>query len=188
MMGQKYAAYNAQGAITGYYDSVDSPVPDGVTAIEITDAAWQACIAAQSPYTVENGTLVAPVEPTGEELLADAQATQISALYAAYNTAIAGGVTYTSKGGIAKAYQSDTGSINDVLQMQAAFQAAGAMPAGFYWVATDNTQVPFTYADVQGLANAMGLLGVSSFAQLQTLKAQVKAATTVAAVQAIVWG
>lgn len=46
-MGHKFAAYNAQGAITAYYDSVDSPVPSGVNAIEITDAQWQAAISTQ---------------------------------------------------------------------------------------------------------------------------------------------
>jgi hypothetical protein len=31
-MGQKFAAFNAQGAIVAFYDSVDSPVPADVLA------------------------------------------------------------------------------------------------------------------------------------------------------------
>ncbi|MET3232057.1 UNVERIFIED_ORG: hypothetical protein ABIC54_004260 [Burkholderia sp. 1263] len=46
-MGQKFAAYDAQGAITGFYDSVDSPVPDAVTAVEITAELWQELINGQ---------------------------------------------------------------------------------------------------------------------------------------------
>jgi hypothetical protein len=78
-MGQKYAAYDSTGAIVAYYDSVDSPIHDGVTAIKITDAQWQACLAAQGtgrPYTVVNGALTAPSVKTAAELLAEAQAAQ----------------------------------------------------------------------------------------------------------------
>jgi hypothetical protein len=42
-MGQKFAAYNPSGAIIAFYDSVDSPAPQSVTAIEITDAQRQTC-------------------------------------------------------------------------------------------------------------------------------------------------
>ncbi|BCF96645.1 hypothetical protein PPGU19_012140 [Paraburkholderia sp. PGU19] len=59
-MGQKFAAYDAQGNITAYYDAIDSPVPSGVTStLEITDAQWQACISTQG-YKIQGGALVAP--------------------------------------------------------------------------------------------------------------------------------
>lgn len=58
-MGQKFAAYDGRGNITAFYDSVDSPVPPGVNAIEISDAEWQACITVPG-YTVSNGQLTAP--------------------------------------------------------------------------------------------------------------------------------
>jgi hypothetical protein len=70
-MAQKFAAYDAQGVITAFYDSVDSPVPDGVTAIEITYTQWQTCLG-NPGWTVANGVLVAPVPPappTAEQLL-----------------------------------------------------------------------------------------------------------------------
>ncbi|MCA8482549.1 phage tail assembly chaperone [Burkholderia multivorans] len=35
-MGQKLAAYGADGAILAFYDTIDSPAPDGVPVIEIT--------------------------------------------------------------------------------------------------------------------------------------------------------
>ena len=96
-MGQKYAAYNATGAIVAFYDSVDSPVPAGVNALEITDAQWQACISTQG-YTVVSGSLVSPVPPTAAQLLATAQASQISVLSAACAAAIVAGFQSTALG------------------------------------------------------------------------------------------
>ncbi|HEX8894480.1 MAG TPA: hypothetical protein VF783_14210 [Terriglobales bacterium] len=58
-MGQKYAAYNSSGGVVAFYDSIDSPVPNGVNAIAISDAQWQTCIST-SGYTVQNGVLTAP--------------------------------------------------------------------------------------------------------------------------------
>lgn len=39
-MGKKLAAYNAQGAIVAFYDTIDSPAPEGVTVAEITLEQW----------------------------------------------------------------------------------------------------------------------------------------------------
>ncbi|PAJ77731.1 phage tail assembly chaperone [Burkholderia ubonensis] len=48
-MGQKYAAFDAQGNITAFYDSVDSPAPDGVAnVVEISAAQWAKMLDAQS--------------------------------------------------------------------------------------------------------------------------------------------
>ena len=96
-------------------------------------------------------------------------------------------VSYTSQGGVTKTYDADTASVSNVANMQLAFAAAGTVPAGFYWVSADNTQVPFTYADIQGLAAAMGAQGFAAFATLQSKKGLVLAATTNAAVAAITW-
>lgn len=185
-MSKKFAAYSTSGAIIGFYDSIDSPVPKGVTAISVTDAEWQTCISTPG-YTVVNGALVAPAAPTAAQLLAQAQAAQIQTLNAAYQAAIVAPVSYTSKGGVTKAYQADAASVANLSQMLLAFAASQAVPAGFYWVSLDNTQVPFTYADMQGLAAAFGTQGAAAFQQLQSLKAQVNAATTVSSVQAVVW-
>ncbi len=58
-MGQKYAAYDSQGAIVAFYDSEDSPAPEGAQTIAISDDEWQACLS--SPlYKVVAGALVAP--------------------------------------------------------------------------------------------------------------------------------
>jgi len=62
-MSQKYAAYGDDGAITGFYDSVDSPVPEGVTAIEITDEQWLTCIGQSGDWIVVDGRLVHSPRP-----------------------------------------------------------------------------------------------------------------------------
>ena len=130
---------------------------------------------------------VSTTPPTLVQSLAVAQNMQIEMLTLAYATSIQAPVSYTSKGGITKTYQADPQSVANLTQMLLTFQAAAATPAGFYWVSVDNTRVPFTYVDMQGLASAFGAQGVPAFQQLQNLKAEVLAATTVSAVQAIVW-
>lgn len=119
--------------------------------------------------------------------LAGAQSAKIAALTASYQAAIQQPVSYTSEGGATKTYQADAGSIANLTQMLLAFQSSQTVPVGFYWVSLDNAQVPFSYADMQGLANALGTQGAVAFRQLQTLKGKVNTAATVDAVQTIEW-
>lgn len=125
------------------------------------------------------------VNPTST--LPGAQAAQIAALATSYLNAIQQPVSYTSKGGITKTYQADPQSIANLSQMLLAFQATGTVPSGFYWIAADNTQVPFAYADMQGLAQVMGTQGATAFQKFQGLKAQVSTSTTMAGVQSVTW-
>jgi len=185
-MGQKLACFDATGKIIAFYDTEDSPPPAGASVIDLTDSQWLACL--EKPgWTVVGGVLTPPVPPTAAELLAQAQVAQIATLKQSYGAAIQQPVSYTSKGGVTKTYQADPQSVANLQNMLLAFQAAGAAPTGFYWVSLDNTQVPFTYADLQGLAAVMGEQGAAAFQHLQTLKAEVTAAASVSAVQAITW-
>lgn len=84
-MSQKYAAYDASGNLTALYDSTDSPVPDGVTTIQITDVQWQACVSTPG-YTVKGGALVAPVPPTTAQIAAQQAAVAWSVYQAAAKT------------------------------------------------------------------------------------------------------
>jgi len=84
IMGQKFAAYDAQGNITSFYDSEDSPVPAGVNAIGITDSQWQACLSTPG-YKVVSGALVAP---TAAQLAAQAAAAAWSAYQAKAQAAL----------------------------------------------------------------------------------------------------
>ena len=109
-------------------------------------------------------------------LLFNAKIDQIATFSAAYNTAIQLPVAY-----MATTFQADTGSQG----MLTKCLVAGSVPAGFYWLDASNAQVTMTFAQLQGLAGAMLVQGQAAFAHLQTQKSAVKAATTIAEVQAV---
>ena len=134
---------------------------------------------------VENNAWI--VRPLNSSEIATAQAGQIALLVSAYDLAKQQAVSYTSAGGITKMYQADKKSVENLEAMLWTFQLEGATQPGFYWVAADNTQVPFTYGDMQGLAFAFGAQGALAFQHLQTKKAAVNAATSLSAIQAITW-
>jgi len=134
-------------------------------------------------------------QPTSDQLqeayiswqLQQAKAAQNQILYNAYQSAITQSVSYTSKGGISKKYQADPISISNLQASLLGCQATQTTPDGFFWLAEDNTQVPFTYVDMQGLAQVFFAQGATAFAKLQALKAAVLTATTLSAIQAINW-
>jgi hypothetical protein len=179
-MGQKYAAYNAQGAITGFYDSVDSPVPPGVNAIAITNAQWLAAIG--GGYTVVSGALVAPATPSAAQLLAQAQAAQIAALSATCQGAIVAGFSSSALGS-AYAYPS---TLQD--QMNQNTVAGGSM-GGSLWCEMGGAWAMKAHTQAQAqavVANFAAWLNACQ-QQLVSLTAQVNGAATVAAAQAISW-
>jgi hypothetical protein len=180
-----FIAVESGGQVTGCTSLPDwQEDPDGCVAVT-EDIYLQ--VAATAYGATWDGTKVTflPIP------LALAQDAQIDILTTAYQNAVAKPVSYTSKGGTAKIYQADPASIaylqNALLGCQATSPAAPATPDGFYWVAADNTRVPFTYADLQGLAATVFAQGAEAFTHLQTLKGQVNAATTVSEVVAITW-
>ena len=119
--------------------------------------------------------------------LATVQTAKLADLKDDYDEAIQQPVSYTTKAGIMQTFQGDDTAVANLSKMLLAFQGAGATPPGFYWVASDNTQVPFTYADMQGLAQAIGVNALTAFGNLQAKKAAVLAASTSAAVVDITW-
>jgi hypothetical protein len=166
-------------AIHAFEDNVVVKEAGGVYSFAAPDGSVLNAPATLRPYT--------PPAPTNEQLLAQVQDKQLAALYAAYQQAVQQPVSYTSGGGVTKTYQADPDSVANLTRMLLAFGATQAVPAGFYWVADDNTKVPFTYTDLQGLAQAIGTQSEAAFQHLQALKDQVRAATSAAAVQAITW-
>ena len=148
-MGQKSAAYNAQGAITGFYDSVDSPVPAGVTSvIELTDAQWQTCLG-NPGWTVESGSLVPPVPPTAAQLAA-------TALIQSAQAALAAGVAIESAGtpALNGTYAIDQLSQMDIIAIETSLNAGKGFPGG---------ATSFNYQDASG---AMHAFSESNFTDL----------------------
>jgi len=203
------------GEYTGTYDAQESPLEQGVyiepsdstetapptagvnQVAVFSNKAWVLdddyrgqTIYDQTTGAPQEVTAIGPI-PSGFALtpppptLAQAQATQIASLAASYSAAITADIAYTAVGGTAQTYQADAGSVSNLNYMLQAYTPAGATPTGFYWVAADNTPVPFTLADLQDLAKAMGDRGWAAFQNLQTKKADVMAAITIKAVQAI---
>ncbi len=182
----QFLTYNGNGPFTGAY--IQDSAPTGVSYIEVDDADYANWV----NLSYQDGAIVPTPGPTAAQQLATAQATQIAALTAAYQAAIQQSVSYTTVGGVNKVFQADDYSQNVLLIATTGYNLAGATPAGFYWVSSDNTQVPFALADLKGLYGVMLVQGNTAYQQLQTLKAQVNAvvvaqANAVAAVQAIVW-
>ncbi|UVS97553.1 tail fiber assembly protein [Burkholderia glumae] len=74
-MGKKLAACDSNKFITAFYDSVDSPVPEGVASIEITDEQWKMLLDGESQgkrmALDESGSpiLVDPPPPTAEQII-----------------------------------------------------------------------------------------------------------------------
>lgn len=189
-MGQKLAAYDSNGNITAFYDTVDSPAPAGISAIEITDTQWRSCISTTG-YSVKNGQLVAPSPPTAAQLLAIAQSSQIALLSAACANAIISGFTSSALG---SAYNYPS-KVTDQ-QNLASSVLASMMPN-----ITSTWTTPFWCADTKGVwafrdhtAAQIQQVGQDAKAAIlanmtknQSLAAQVQAATSVAAVEAVVW-
>lgn len=190
-MGQKYAAYNAQGAITAFYDDVDSPAPEGVSTIEITDVEWQACISTLG-YTVVNSILTAPPVPSVAEILAQAQAVQVAALASACQAAILGGFASSALGSEysypAKATDQQNLASSVLSSLMPNLAADWTTP---FWCADSTGTWAFrahSAAQIQQVGQDGKAAVLAAMTKNQTLATEVIEATTVAAVQAIVWG
>ncbi len=168
----------AQRGQAGWYTFVDNGAPSYNHTAQTL----------QSSYSIDNATYtVTKIYTITDISVAAWQTAQIQILSASYQAAVTAQVSFTTAAGVTKTFQADSGSVANLQASIAGCQKAGATPTGFYWVTADNTQVPMTYADLLGLAEVIFNQGASAFQKLQTLKAQVNAATTIPAVQAIVW-
>ncbi|MBB5462864.1 DUF4376 domain-containing protein [Paraburkholderia sp. Cpub6] len=137
-------------------------------AIDATDARYQAFVNPASTLT-------------------GAQAAQNAVIDSTYASAVQQSVTFKTAAGVTETFQADADSQTILMQATQGYQIAGATPSGFYWKSADNTQVAFTLADLQGLYTAILAQGWTAFQKRTTLKTQISAATTVAAVQAVNW-
>ena len=153
---------------------------DNATLLPGEYAVTQAQMQNAGEWSLVNGAIVA--------YLPAIQAQQIAnVLYPGYLAANTADISFTDAAGVTDTYQADPTSVADLNNCLSAFRAAAAVPTGFYWRSATNNNNAFTYADLVNLAAAMANRGFANFAQLQTLKADVMSATTVSAVQAIVW-
>lgn len=118
--------------------------------------------------------------------MGDAQKAAATRIDAAFAAAVIATIAYTSVAGVVQTFQADAGSQDVLLKAVIGYGAAG-VPPGFFWKAADNTPVPFTVADLQGLYAAMLSRGWAAFQARAAKKHAIATASTVAAVEAITW-
>ncbi len=121
------------------------------------------------------------VEDDKAAALALAQEAAMSQLNDEYQTALNGGVTYS---GIT--FQSDKASMDNMNETLTAVSNGWVLPAGFAWVAADNSLHPADLVFLQGLASEFANNKAAAFAAFQASKISVRKATTKAAVLKIV--
>lgn len=191
-VGQKLAAYDANGAIVAFYDDVVSPAPQGAATIEITDDQYRACLVSQGAFVVKNGALADAPPLDAGVALANAQAAQVVVLSGACKAAIYAGFASTALGEAYTYPAKDTDQQNlnasVVASLLPGLAADWATP---FWCA--DTQGAWAFrmhsaAQIQQVGKDGKAAILAAMSKNQALADQVAAAATVAAVQAIVWG
>ena len=126
----------------------------------------------------------API-PAAAQLLATAQAAQITMLQAAYAAAIVAPVTVTLASGTVATFATDAQTASNLSNVLVTNAKLGTWKPN-YWLDVNGAVVtPVTYADLQNIAAAIQNVVVPDNQNLHTKIGQVIAATTVAAVQKI---
>jgi len=141
---------------------------------------WVACLpntAVGDTYSV--GTFSKPAI-TLAQLLSDAQTVRISFIEQQYETLEHADIAY-----MATNFQADDVSRKLIAEVLAA--QSGVAPLDFAWYDKNNSPIAMTNTQFQGLANAIYLRNRPLYINKQAKKAAIRAATTVAAVQAVVW-
>ncbi len=118
--------------------------------------------------------------PSDSFLVSQAQSAQSAQIVAGYTSAMESPIAY-----MGTTFQADPISLATLNDAIAA--SGGTVPSGFAWFDINNTPVPMTFAQMQGLANAIFLRAQPLFVRKKTLQAQISSATSVPAIQAIVW-
>ena len=136
-----------------------------------------------SQWTLVNGSLV--------QSLTYAKAAQSALIKQGYLAALNTPVTFTNAAGVTSTYafgNTLTAGGSNAQQLLASIVAAGsaAWKAGV-WFDTNGVAQIMTFADLQNLAEAVEAQETPDEQDLMSLLAQIAAATTVSAVQAIVW-
>lgn len=110
--------------------------------------------------------------------LSDIKESVKQSLMFAYAQALNAPVPYTAENGETAVYQHDAKAMAALAAATASFASLGKVPDGYYWVAFDNTRVPFTLQDLTNLSEALGNYNFEQFNKLQNYKDALDAITT----------
>lgn len=157
-----------QGTQGSYTVSVDA---SGNASI----ALWNNTLGTQ-PTTAQLTAALAVLQ------LQQAKTVQLATLQAAFAAAVAQPAAYMST-----TFLDDPAHQQLLARAAQAFTLANAVPSGFFVPDVNGNEVAMTLAQLQGLVQAISAQEWGAFSQWVSLQKQVAAATTVTAVQAIVW-
>lgn len=124
---------------------------------------------------------------SSSEILRNAMDVRVLALRSRYLSSLQGKLKFSTGAGVSEVFQVDDLSVKNLSDMLLAFSGTQETPDQFYWVTDNNSHVPFTYKDLQGLASLMGTAKLGLFQHFQGKRAEIEACTTVEAVNAVQW-
>ena len=131
-------------------------------------------------YQVVNGQIV--------ESLSYAKTSQIALLQSAFQQAEQAPVSLTLASGVTASFGMTPHDWSKIIGLYSKYVAKGAaLPSGYRIPDVHGTLQAVTVADIENLFNAGETQMTGAIAKLESLAGQVEAATTVSAVQAIVW-
>ena len=179
----------------GLFGNISTPPASNAFAVDIDPAIMGDFLNTPSRYQYRFGQFSErPGWAVEKPIVAwvEAQSKQLSIIDEAFASAITGDIVFTTEAGVTKAYQADPESRMNLHDLLARYQNLGSVPTGFYWVSSDNTQVPFTLTDLHGLF-ATGIdAGWMAFQHKQAQKTAIRniidtSPDGIAAIQAISW-
>ena len=175
-------AWTTTGQITGTGLSPDGTVPQG--AIVCTEAQAKNF----SQYVVDISTTPPTVvNAPSAVLLAQAQASQIALLQSAFQKAEQAPISLTLASGVTTSFGMNPHDWTKIVGLYSKYVAKGiALPSGYQIPDTNGDLQAVTVTDIENLFNAGETQMTGAITKLASLVAQVQAATTVSAVQAIV--
>ena len=165
--------------------SIANP-PAGTANLAVSDTDAQLTMQTEG-YTVVKGILTPPPALTSAQLLANAQAAQITLLQSNYSSAIIAPVSVTLASGVIATFASDTQTVTNLTEVLTANAKLATWKPNYWLDANCVVVTPVTYADLQAIAGAIQNMIVPDNQNLHAKIGQVIAATTVTAVQKIVF-
>ena len=165
--------FNAAGEGIGLHVYQEEPASYPTNELPCTEAQ------AQTPmlWNNVNGVLT--------ESLSAIQSAQIALVTKGYEAAIAAPVTYKTAAGVTAMFSTDAKAVS---YLQGVIAAGSAAWTANLWLSNAGAVItPFSFADVQGLAAAIEAVDTPEYQELLKLIGEIDAATTVSAVQSIIW-
>ena len=167
---------DASNAITGFYTDDPGYATPPANALPVSQSGADLLKTGFAQYQYLNGAAVL----SQSLLFATARAAQSALMDSCYVAAESADIAYMST-----TFQADDRSQTLIAKVLSAL--GGTSPAGFSWADKNNVAVAMTNAQLQGLASAILARNQPFFWHAQNQKAAIRAATTVAQVQAVVW-